>query len=193
MCFQWGSFCRCFICESDRNKFPLHSLLCLPNSSLCLLTFTAALSIWLAASFSFVASLLIWFSISLCLVFFFHFFSWIPLLCSPWELFYPLLNPYFLLCEWVSVSEPGTLRNSATGQNRIIATLPPASPSIPLLLFTGIYAVSIDVNEGHRVADYEPNTLLVLLSNSNTRALLFFFCLSYVYSCVDKQHWPLLQ
>lgn len=64
------SVCISSVNQTEINlQFSLPSLLCLPHSSSCLLPNTAALPIWLAASFSFFASLLIWFSIPLCLGF----------------------------------------------------------------------------------------------------------------------------
>lgn len=66
-------------------------------------------------------------------------------------------------------------REAASGQRH------PSSP-LPSPLFAGIRAVWMRVNEGHLVADWEPNTPLLSPSSSNSDVLLCF-C-----SCVGNRH-----
>lgn len=112
------------VCELDRNKSAIPTLspaVCLPRS--------LTLPIWLAASFPFFASLLIYFLYPLCFFFFYiyHLFLWIPLPGSPWEV--SSSSTPTSSCARVSVSEPGTHRNAAGGQRGSIATtLPLPSP-----------------------------------------------------------------
>lgn len=117
-----------------------------------------------------------------CVLFFFLIFHptlfFSPSPCSPWggSLPPPLLPPMgkTSIC----------FRDRNRGERLVDRNIPPSA--LPPSLFPGICAVWMRVNEGHLVADWEPNMLLLLfLSSSNNTALLFFRC---VYSCVDQRH-----
>lgn len=65
-----------------------------------------------------------------------------------------LLHPHLFLCEREYLFQRQERKNAASGQKGNITTLLSIRCSLhPLLLFTGIHADWIYVNEGHLVAD----------------------------------------
>lgn len=143
---------RKFLSESWTEINPQFPLPSLPRSS-------SASSVYLpphlASCFIFINC------ISLNLVFYspsvFCFFKLLFLSLNPFALFTlrGLLLPHLFLCEREYLFQrQGRIEMQLVDRKETSPpSSPPASPSIPLLLFTGIHAVWIDVNEGHLVAD----------------------------------------
>lgn len=74
-----------------------------------------------------------------------NFHLWISLPCSPWEVFHPpqltLSNRRKYLFQSQKHIEMQPVNRTETSTPPSPTITPPASPSIPFILFTGIYAV----------------------------------------------------